>query len=225
MTLVFYSCELEDPKSGINASDIIQWTDTNAISIEANGISRTELRIRLGDHVDANQEITFATDQGRFEGNDDKDNPQVYKIKAAGKEVSAILISDVQPNDFVGISASVGGFKITSTVAFTASRPDAVILSVDKELVDADRTDFSTLTLTLLKKEGQGKVSDDIRVVMSKEEAGGVKVDVPSILTTKDGKASFTVKSLNSTPGSLTIKMRVASDTDSIRITKTITFQ
>jgi hypothetical protein len=226
LALIVTACDLEDPKVGINESDIIKWTDATAISIQANGLARNTLSVTLGDRVDANQEVTFVTDQGFFEGNSDKENPKVYKVKAAGKVVTAVLISDLEPNSTVGISASVGGFKVQSTVNFIPSRPDVGTLQVDKQLVDADRTDFSTFNIILLRDEGSGKVSDDIRVFLYKKETGKLTVDVPSFVVTKDGKASFTVKSTNDSVGTVTIRVRVAGmKVDSIRLEKTIKFQ
>src|SRR5436190_22149830 len=86
------SCELEDPKIGVNERDILAWSLIQPVSIEANGISKGEISVILGEGIDANQEVTFTTDQGFFEGAAGSLNPKEFKIKSTGKGAKVILI-------------------------------------------------------------------------------------------------------------------------------------
>lgn len=203
ITFFVFGCELEDPKVGISTLNIIDVIPEES-SIMADGNDRVKLTATLGSEADANQQIIFKTDQGSFAGTEDK---KEITITASGRHAEVFLVSDLNVNENVTISAKAGDFSASKTLEFTRVQPDALQLSANKLKLKANQSDQLTLTAKIF-KDGGGSPSNNTRIDLRQAVSGEnnlQKVQLPSFFFTMEGTASISLISKNDSTGRVRI--------------------
>ncbi|MCG8309622.1 MAG: hypothetical protein MI975_19665 [Cytophagales bacterium] len=205
-----FACSLEDPTNGIPVEDILSISISDNKELIANGQSTIEITAQLGSRVAEDQEVIFKTDQGRFQGTGSDSDGKEIKLNTSEKSIVVKLIADVQPNDFVGLSATTNGFTVFDEVAFKPAWPNAVFLTSDKLVVKPDRTDFTTLEVLLQRAEGTGRTSDNLIITVSSSiTEGNLQIDIVPFVESRGERAEFRVKSLNEEEGKAEITVLI----------------
>lgn len=225
-------CTLEDQKNGVSTDDILKFDALTLASVSADNTSVLPVKIVLGPNVGSEQEITFKTDQGRFQGIAAESNQKELKMNTSLKTASVNLIADTKPNSVVGISASITAgsktYTITKQISFDPAYPSQMFLTTDKQIIVPDQNSAATLTHVTIRDAGKGKVSDDLVVsVRDSVTTGNLLVDVVPIVKTSSERATITVKSRNTEDGTVFIIASILNTTTGkvIRATRSIQFK
>jgi hypothetical protein len=210
--VLIISCSLDDPKEGVNPSQIIKWDRTKIYEVSANGSDKIDINVNLV-MTDPNLPITFTTQQGSFAGATD-DSPRLLRKNAFGKEATVTLIGDLVPNETVIVTASVGNFTIDTLVNFKAAKPDAIYITSSKITAKADMTEQISFTVWVSREEGTGNVSNQLRVKLTQgSQTNGAVADLVSFVSLSNQTATFVVKSANQNPGDVVITASITGNT------------
>lgn len=214
LLLLLCACELED-RDNLTVSDVLHFDENQKKKVIANGQSSIPVTVLLGKHGGPDQVIRFTTDQGSFQGAGASDNDQQIEKKTSLGEVTVYLISDVNPKDSVAVVAKVGDFSIQQNISFATSYPSNLYITSDKLVLTANRADFSTFTVTLIKEPGEGKVSNGTIVDIDVETLeGDVVTDVVPFVKANNETATFTIKSANDKPGKVLVTVTTPTGMD-----------
>jgi hypothetical protein len=181
------------------------------LHVFADGTSHVNVGVTLD--VDAEQQVTFVTEQGSFTGNGVSADKKSVVVTSVNKKASATLVADQTPNSEVPFSASIstGGKSYASNtkINFVAAAADTLYLSVDKLEVKADKSSIATFSVNATREVSGGKTSDGLKIDIHITTTDGLAVDYfPFVRTTGTSDLTpitFTVKSLNATPGDATV--------------------
>ena len=196
-------CDLNNPDDGIQTDDIITITPA-AASLLADGESRMLITANLGSLSDPGKTITFRTGFGKFIAGEEE-NPQTFTINASHKTAEAILQSSTTTEDQVELSAEVGEFKALTFIKFERAWPDEMILTAEKNVVDADRIDFATLTAELFRETGTPSDETKVNFVITELDSAKAEI-VPFALSDENASVTAKVKSANGKPGEVQVK-------------------
>ncbi|WP_421753535.1 hypothetical protein [Croceimicrobium sp.] len=213
---ILSSCDEEDPRGGLTSAQIIQM-QTEKEAIPADGNSRIKITAQLQSESDPNQEITFSTDQGYFAGTEQS---MSLKVKASGKSAEAYIISNREVNEYVTLSAEVGGFSTSKTVSFTRALPDAFTMtaSSSRQVLNNGRGNVS-LNLQF-QNNGTAKNSMNTQVFLKQRplDTNNVRLSMPEFVSVADMNATFQVSSLDSLVGSVQVIAYLEGAMDSSRV-------
>src|SRR5690606_16420786 len=136
-----------------------------------------------------------------------------------------------KPNPAVGVSASVTSgtntFSITRQVDFTTAFPAQMYINTDKQVLVPDRASTATLSLSAFRDPGEGHVSDEITVAITRAvpDTSTVKVDVVPFVKLSAEAATFTIRSANDGTGPVTVTATVTTEAGSVKAERIIEFK
>jgi len=146
--------KLDNPKKPIDINDVFKITYKNNDSILiADSSDVIEINAILNeDNVTANKMVTFTTEQGSFVGA--TGNSKSISVKADGYNAKVILRSDINVNDNVQLTVTVGDFILYPRIKFTRSYPEEIIIQPSKFTLTPNLTDKVFFTANLKKVTG-----------------------------------------------------------------------
>lgn len=205
------SCELENPQVGLTTDDLITLSLSDSVLL-ADGVSVLTLTATLGPAASANQEVTFATEAGRFERAEG--DGSTLSLRTSGRSVQAVLVSGTEVAPRVNVSASVSGTEANEPFVYTATRvvsfaralPDEARLTLGQRSLTALPERSTSLTVQLLR--AQGRVSGGTRVFFAAAPAPGdsVRVVVEPFAFADTDQVSTTVTNLDTIPGTALLR-------------------
>lgn len=211
LLITAWSCELENPEIGVDTRQIIQLSLVNGESeILANGQDRLTLEATLGPLADANLDVTFSTEKGRF-AEADPSNGDIYQVTASNKTATATLISDTEVANEVVVTVKVSNFVADTIISFTRAYPKFMTLTADKNTITADRIDFAQITFQLSRDSGEGLPSTDARIDLEIVPLDTATASIVPFVFTTGQTATATIKSANGKPGKIQLIARTES--------------
>lgn len=227
------ACVADYELNPIKIGDIISFDSPSQVAIKADGKSTVTFNVTVKS--DNEESVTFSTDRGSFTGSSSSSNSKIASIATVQHKASITLISDLVPMDSITIQASVSKNNKTyiakKAVTFTNAKPTDFFLTSDKNRVKADLSSSATLSINITRGDNNGRVSSGIAFTISPTIKSGdtLDVDVIPFIKTKDDSnetpLTFTIKSKNEYPGTVTLTVKTTDDNgkDIIR-TKDIVF-
>ena len=195
------ACDLSNPSDGIPIDQIVTLTSDKA-SVLANGVDKVVLTAELGPLSDAEQTVLFSTEDGELEGSD-PENRRIFEKKTNERRAQAVLVSSVNAAEDVAVFAEVGDFKTQLDIVFRRAYPEAMKLTADKNVVDANRIDFATLEVELFRNEG--KPSTNQLVDFQAVTLDSATAEIEPFAFTEGSMAMIEIKSGNGQPGSVQV--------------------
>jgi hypothetical protein len=217
------SCELADPRAGLDLGEIIQLRVDQA-EVLADGSSRVLLIATLGPEVSGNRAVTFGTDQGIFDGSGAAGS-DLIQVTSSGGEARATLLTNTQPNERVTLTASIEAqgqaFTDFAEVAFVPALPE--IMTVSATELQPRTPGETTVQVALFRNAGN--VSKGIRVDLELTTvSGGILVSGPDFIFSENGVASATIQSQNDSTGTVRVTARTAADGGELSQSLELTF-
>lgn len=190
ITLLQISCNKEDDiyspgnSQGTPISDIIKITNVSRLTIEADTLTVSVIEVEI--HPEAsedNRKIAFSTSLGNFQNGK---NTDTITVNASGKATISLL-SGV--TGIALVSAKVSSYSVDTTITFTTSLPDDMLIEASKYVIDSSET--ITITSQLFRNPGRGKVSDPVKIYYDIiPDGGGVSPLIyPSFAFSKNREA------------------------------------
>ena len=200
--LFLISCTLEEPQVGIMTSDVII-INIDSTAILADGNSRSKITATLGAKADADLDITFMTDQGHFAGTVSN---MMIVVKAGGKSAETFLISDLNVNNAVTVTAKVGAYSTSKTLGFERSYPTDISSVPDKFILKANKTDEITFNVDIFRNTS-GFASENTKILISQNalDTNNARLILPEFVFTTGGKASFKAVSTDTIIGKVNV--------------------
>ncbi|MCB0706975.1 MAG: hypothetical protein KDC34_16785 [Saprospiraceae bacterium] len=202
------ACDLQDPAVGVDVSQIIS-LEAEKLTLLADGLDRATLTATLGTLADANQEITFFTEDGKFAEADSGD-PKMVTLVASGKSAEATLISSTTVAEEVIVNARVTNFVAPLKVTYERAYPQDLTVVADKQTVGTDRIDFAEVTIQLFRNSGSP--SNNARIDFEVMMQDTATAEVLPFAYTVGSTAIVHVKSGNGKPGNVTLKCITESE-------------
>ncbi|MBR9922871.1 MAG: hypothetical protein GYB31_18745 [Bacteroidetes bacterium] len=202
------ACELEDPAIGVDVSQIISLESEKTVLL-ADGLDRTTLTANLGTLADANQDITFSVEDGKF-AEAPNNNPKLVTKTASGKVAEATVISSTTVAEEVIVSASVENFVAPVILTYERAYPQDLTVVADKQTVSTDRIDFAEVTVQLYRD--MGFPSDNARIDLEVVMQDTASAEVLPFTYTVGNLATIQIKSGNGKPGNVTLKCSTAGE-------------
>lgn len=211
LLLLWSSCQLEDPQAGLAPEQLITLELSDSVLL-ADGQSVITMTAILGPQASANQLITFAAEAGSLESAGAES--QTLDLRASGRSVSAVLVSDMEVDPRVNVSASVTGtdadgsftYEARRLVSFVRAYPDEMVLSLANRQLSAEPEQSTTLSVQLLRSSGA--VSGGTRIFFQATPAQGstVEVEIEPFVFADADLASVTVTNLDTLPGTAVLR-------------------
>lgn len=183
---------------------------------------KTSIEISAKIDTDTEQAVTFVTTQGTFSGDGVGSDKKSIKVTSVNKIATTRLTADQVPNDSVVVTASITSGSLTYTnrrnVIFKTAKPTNIYLAVDKLELKPDKSSTVTFKVTVTRADDGSKVSSGVKLDVVPTTAADVKVlaDLPGFIRTaadtETNPVSFTVKSLNTETGKMTITVSCTGD-------------
>jgi hypothetical protein len=161
------ACELADPTAGgplltLSVSDR---------TITANNIATTTITASLRQDTDADVEVTFATNAGRFLTSSTAETNSL-KRTTEDRVAEVLLQTDDRPA-LVVVTATAGSVSAFDTLRFEPGAPDTLLLTANRTVADADGNTTISLTATLSMSDPLAKPTQGTAVVFSARDSGG----------------------------------------------------
>ena len=206
----FSACELEDPAVGVDIAEVITLVAADA-ELLANGRARTELTATVANDLPPNTVVTFRTERGSLVGSTDPTG-QSLRVTALGRKARAVLVSNLEVEETVEVSAGVNAkddptaeFQTRTNLAFVRAYPDDLQLEPDRTVIAADRLDFANLSVQLTRDLGQPSNETRVEFVVTPQDSALVQVR-EFALADANGRVNVAVKSQNGLPGVVRIR-------------------
>lgn len=196
------SCTLEDPAIGVDVSQIIS-LKAEKTTLLADGLDRATMTATLGALADANQEVTFSTESGRFAEAATASPEKVIQV-ASGKTAEATLISSTTVAEEVIVTANIQNFVYPLILTFERAYPEDLTIVADKQTVMTDRIDFAELSVELFRNAGFS--SDNARIDFQVIQQDTATAEILPFAYTQGTIAVVNVKSGNGKPGNVIVK-------------------
>jgi hypothetical protein len=214
------ACVADYELNPIKIGDIISFDSPAQIAIKADGKSTVTFNVTVKS--DNEESVTFSTDRGSFTNTSGSSNSKIASITTIQRKASITLTSDLVPMDSIRIQASVSKNSKTyiakKTVTFSNAKPTDFFLTSDKNKVKADLSAFATISINITRGDNNGRVSSGITFTISPTIKSGDTLDVdvvPFIKTKEDSNETpltFTIKSKNDYPGTVTLMVKTTDD-------------
>lgn len=209
ISLLLFGCELEDPQEGIKVEDVVKvhLKDGSSSNILADGVSQAEIVAELGSQSDANQSVTFTTDEGVFV-EASGDNKTEYTVIASSKTAIVTLRASTKVKEKVTIKATVGDFVSTTNIEFKRAFPTDYCIDISPSIISTDKIATSTITIDLFRNGIPNSVSDGTKVLLNwapSSPNSNAEADFPPFVYVDEGRATATIRSKNGIVGEVVI--------------------
>lgn len=199
LLMIVTSCQLDDPKVEILASDVISLA-VDASTNMADGEQLFILTAELLGRTDPNKDITFTTSYGVFV-NGDKPNTNSTTIKSSGRTAIAKLQVTNEVEERIFVSASLDNYQDEEEVKTTLSYPETFDPFPDDLVVRKNAGNIVTVTVEAAKVSG--KVSNGVPVFFSfiDTDTNELVINFQSKKFLEDEKTTVQIKSVNDSTG------------------------